>query len=292
MNARQLTVTLSLISCFASAQTPAPQPATPADAKATPPAETTPPPANPPKRKLLKYTPPQDTASGKRLDGDGGSRDEKQYKLPNWLYTLTPQSGKGLTTMAQPSLFTFQDKSANMVYLVKILEPGKPQEIFTYAGTNPAAGIHRVDLSQFDITLKPGVDYEWVVALRPDQKKKSSDLVARGSIRRVEPDAALAEKINSANPADLPAIYAEAGIWYDVLSSLDDQINANRKSKELVTVRNQFLKDAGIDVVNPPKPNPKVGGSGGEGAGAVKPQDPKPKVTASKPRTDGDQGSR
>jgi hypothetical protein len=195
---------------------------------------------------LLKYTPPKDTASGQRIDGDGGSREEKKYKLPTWLYTLTPTSGKGLTTLAQPSLFTFQSEGAKMIYLVTITEPGKAQPLFVYAANNSAAGIHRVDLSQFDVTLKPGVDYEWSVALRPDSKNRSSDLVAKGLIRRIEPDAALAEKIKNAPSSDLPAIYAEAGIWYDALAAISDQIAANPKDQELVALRTGLLEQVDL----------------------------------------------
>jgi hypothetical protein len=253
MNARPIFLVLALTVGCALAQEPASTP--PAAATANPaasspaaaePAAT---PANPPvksKRTLLKYTAPKETAEGKRLDGDGGSRSEKKFKLPKWLYTLTPVTGKGLTTQAQPSLFTFQSEGVPLEYRVTISEPGNAKPLFIYAASSSAAGIHRVDLAEFNVTLKPGVDYEWNVALRADAKNRSTDLIAKGAIRRIEPEAALAQKLKSAPQAEHASIYAEAGIWYDALASISDQIAANRDDKELLELRNGLLEQVAL----------------------------------------------
>jgi hypothetical protein len=242
MNARLLLVTLTTTACCAFAQDPAAAPATPVAPATTTPATPPATPPTPPKRSLIKFNPPKETETGKRLDGDGGSRD-LHGKLPNWLYTLTPTSGKGLTTQAQPSLFTFQSEGVpSLEYRVTISEPSNPKPLFIYAASSSAKGIHRVDLSQFDITLKPGVTYEWTVALRPNPKKRSDDLIARGTIKRIEPSAELTEKLKSAAAADYPAIYAEAGLWYDALAAISDQIAANPKDKELVEMRDSLLQ--------------------------------------------------
>jgi len=247
MNARLLLVALSSTSCAVLAQDPAsakPAAGTPAAESAAPANPTTPPanPPTPPKRTLLKYTPPKETVAGKRLDGDGGSRNEQKYKLPKWLYTLTPTSGKGLTMSAQPSLFTFQSDGVPLEYRVTISEPSNPKPLFIYAASSSAAGIHRVDLSQFNITLKPNVDYQWNVAIRPDAKNRSSDLIAKGAIKRIEPPAEVAEKLKTAPSADYAAIYAEAGLWYDALAAISDQIAANPQDKELVQMRDSLLQ--------------------------------------------------
>jgi hypothetical protein len=143
---------------------------------------------------------------------------------------------------AQPSLFTFQSEGVPLEYRVTISEPKNPNPLFIYAASSSAAGIHRVDLSQFNITLKPGVDYQWNVAIRPDPKNRSSDLIAKGSIKRIEPPAEVAEKLKTAAPADYAAIYAEAGLWYDALAAISDQIAANPGDKELIELRDGLLQ--------------------------------------------------
>src|SRR5207247_438581 len=94
--------------------------------------------------------------------------------------------------------------------------------------------------------LTPGVEYQWVVALVTDPENRSSDLVASGVIKRVEPTADLKGKITNAAPASLAAVYAEAGIWYDALSVLSDQIEAQPENKSLRETRSGLLRQVGL----------------------------------------------
>jgi hypothetical protein len=228
---------IALLSTFSGALAQDPAPVTP--------------PANPPatsgRRPSLKYNVPKEVAAGERRDGDGGSRGD--FQIPRLLTTLVPTSGKGLTTQAQPSLFTWQSEPARMGFVVTVTEPGKAQPLFVFGANGSATGFHRVDLAAYNITLAPNVDYEWSVAVRPDPKNRSADLFATGKIRRIEPDAALAEKIKNAAPADLAYVYAEAGIWYDALAAISDQLVANPKDKELVALRNGLLEQANLGKV-------------------------------------------
>jgi hypothetical protein len=90
------------------------------------------------------------------------------------------------------------------------------------------------------------VEYQWVVALINDPDNRSTDLVASGVIKRVEADPELKEKIARASPADLPDVYAEAGIWYDALSLLSDEIEAHPDDKALRQTRADLLRQVGL----------------------------------------------
>lgn len=260
-----LTALLSTL-CAAIAQDPAP-PAAAAAPETAPPTK--------PKRPSLKYNVPKEVAAGERRDGDGGSRGNEAglAPIPRWFTTVVPASGKGLTTLAQPSLFTWQSDTARMAFLITILEPGKAQPVFGYGANNLGKGFHRVDLSQFDVNLKPGIEYQWKAALRPDQKNPSKDLFVEGTIKRIEPDATLKEKIEKAAPGDLPAVYAEAGLWYDALGALQDQIAANPKDKELIAMRDAFLNDANLGKVTGKEKVPdRVAGDSRGGSGGTTPK--------------------
>ena len=242
------TLLLTMVLAVASGLS-AQEPATPPKSteKPEPPAAEAP---KPRKRSLLKYTPPKDTASGQRIDGDGGSRSgDKNIKLPNYLCTLTPKTGPALTVQEDPSLFSYLSDPVNMEFRVTINEPKQSKPAFIFAVSQCAAGIHRVNLADYGVTLKPGVEYKWTVAVRPDQKNRSQDLPATGLIKRIEPNPVLVEKLKAAPHADHAAIYAEAGIWYDALSALADQIAANPDDDELQTIRADLLKAAGLDKV-------------------------------------------
>ncbi len=219
------------------------------------PAPTTPatPPTPPkPKTGLFAYKPPKSAGTVERKDGDGASRAKITLSngatmiLPD-LYVLTPKQGVALTTKAQPSLFTYQTAMCPVEYRVTIMEPGQPEAAFIYAVSRTATGVHRVDLSEFDVNLKPGVEYKWVVVFRPEPASPSKDLEANGRIMRVNPDPALAEKLKTAAPDELAAVYAEAGIWYDALAAISDQIAANPGDKDLQAMRTNLLKQVNLD---------------------------------------------
>jgi hypothetical protein len=70
--------------------------------------------------------------------------------------------------------------------------------------------------------------------------------VASGVIKRVETSDDLKKKIAGASPASLPGVYAEAGIWYDALSVLSDQIDAQPENKSLRETRTDLLRQVGL----------------------------------------------
>ncbi len=112
--------------------------------------------------------------------------------------------------------------------------------------TTGAPSVRVTGLSEHGAKLTPGVEYQWVVALVTDPNNRSSDLVASGVIKRVEPAADLKEKIAKATPASLPGVYAEAGIWYDALAVLSDQIEAQPENKSLRETRSDLLRQVGL----------------------------------------------
>jgi hypothetical protein len=103
-------------------------------------------------------------------------------------------------------------------------------------------------LSDHDVKLVPGVEYQWVVALITDPDNRSSDLVASGVIKRVESSSELRQKLAQATPTSLPSVYAEEGIWYDALSALSDQIDAHPEDAALGATRADLLRQVGLKV--------------------------------------------
>src|SRR5215831_15935194 len=177
-------------------------------------------PAAPP---AVKFRPPTTGTSSVRVTG--GSRGTGTNEVV--LDVLAPDE-IGITTQEQPSLFWYQSKPANARFELTLLQDQKVKPIIqVQMERSTAAGIQRLKLSEQNVKLAPGVEYQWVVALVTDPDNRSKDLVASGVIKRIEPAADLKVKIASAAPAALPAVYAEAGIWYDALSVLSDQIDAH-----------------------------------------------------------------
>jgi Domain of Unknown Function (DUF928) len=153
----------------------------------------------------------------------------------------------GVTTQEQPSLFWFQSKPAEARFELTLLQENKVKPLVqVMVERSTKSGIQRLKLSDHGVKLSPGVEYQWVVALITDSDNRSSDLVASGVIKRVEPTDDLKRKVAGAPAETLAAIYGEAGIWYDALALLSDQIDAHPEDKALREVRSDLLRQVGL----------------------------------------------
>ncbi len=197
----------------------------------------------PARRSLLKYTPPKSAAGGARIDGDGGSRGTGP-KLPS-LYVLAPNH-TALTTREQPSLFWFQTGSSNTRFELTLTEPKNPKPLLRVGTEKADAGIHRASLAKQKVTLKAGVPYKWTVAWVPDPANRSMDVIASGTIQRIEPDAKLTSALADAKGLDKAAAYAQSGIWYDALEVVSNEIDSAPKDKSLHAQRAALLDQAGL----------------------------------------------
>ncbi len=174
----------------------------------------------------------------------GGSRGTGDAAIT--LDVLAPDE-IGLTTQEQPSLFWFQSKPAEAKFELTLLQENKVKPIVqVLIERSSKAGIQRLKLSEHGARLVPGVEYQWVVALVTDADNRSKDLVASGVIKRIEPAPDLKDKITKASPASLAGVYAEAGVWYDALSVLSDEIDAHPESKDLRQTRVDLLRQVGL----------------------------------------------
>lgn len=228
MKTLPLIIAAAFLATHASAQTAA------EPAKAAPPAK---------KRSLFDYTPPKNVTTGTRIDGDGGSRG-KGEKLPS-LYVLAPNH-TALTTREQPSLFWYQTAAANTHFELTLTEPKNPKPLLKVATDKADGGIHRVSLAKHGVSLKPGVAYKWTVAWVPDAANRSQDVIASGSIQRIEPEAKLTAALADAKGLEKAAVYAQHGIWYEALETVSNEIDAAPKNKELHAQRAALLDQAGL----------------------------------------------
>jgi hypothetical protein len=174
----------------------------------------------------------------------GGSRGSGDATVT--LDVLAPDE-TGLTTEEQPSLFWYQSKPAKARFELTLTEDEKTKPVFQVNVDRASkAGIQRLRLADQGVKLALGVEYKWVVALVTDPNNRSTDLVASGFIKRIEPSPELKAKIAGASASSVPTIYAEAGIWHDAVGSLSDQIEAQPDNKALVAARADLLCQVGL----------------------------------------------
>jgi hypothetical protein len=103
------------------------------------------------------------------------------------------------------------------------------------------AGIQRLRLADHGIELDPEVEYMWSIALVTDADNRSQDVVSTGFIRRVVRPEALAA--GSRDGVD----FAQAGIWYDALEALSDDVDDHPGDRKARFLRSALLRQVKLD---------------------------------------------
>lgn len=107
----------------------------------------------------------------------------------------------------------------------------------------PVKGIQGLDLAKHNVTLKPGVEYQWSLSIVMDPKQSSQDVVASGVIVRVS-EQELPKTV--ALDKNRPATYEEAQLFYDALQLLVEQITKNPDDKALQQQQLALLEKVGL----------------------------------------------
>ncbi len=194
---------------------------------------------------LLTFKPPMRGAPLTRIGGGVRGPDLNSPILR----VITPQS-TGLTLSAQPILYWFQSKLAPDMQCEFVLNSGEETLVQETLEIAKKPGIQKLDLKYLDVHLEPEVEYEWNIALIPDPQRRTMDVVASGTIQKVKASEELMRQLAQADSVDLPAIYCNAGIWYEAISSLSTQIEEDPESRHLREVRIGLLDQVGLSAVS------------------------------------------
>jgi hypothetical protein len=192
------------------------------------------------------YKPPLRGAPLTRVGG--GTRGVGTAVLA--LNVLAP-SDTGLTTQEKPTIYWFVsqqiDKPVELTITstASLADAAKPVLEITLQPP-VAKGIHALRLADHGVALKPGVEYQWFVAVVNNPAQRSHDVLAGGTIKLAPDAAAVQARIQQSSQAQWPAGYAEAGIWYDAIDQLSRQISADRANRQLREQRAALLEQVGL----------------------------------------------
>ncbi len=189
------------------------------------------------------YKPPLRSAPGGRVGGGTrGTPGRDTFTLS----VLAPDHS-GLTVSDQPALYWFISADISLPVEVTIADPNGTQPLMELRVPGPVKrGVQHVRLAEQGVKLAPGITYRWSVTVVSDPNRRSRDILASGTIERVEPPAGLDASLKGASKATLPSLYAEAGIWYDALAALSELIEASPSDADLLRHREALLAQAGL----------------------------------------------
>jgi hypothetical protein len=194
------------------------------------------------KAPALVYKPPLRGAPGGRVGGGTRGTGREAFVLS----VLAPNH-TGLTTSEQPTLFWFISHPSSYPIELTLVDPDKTDPLIELRLQPPVAeGVHRLRLRDHNVRLAPGTAYQWFVAVVPDGGRRSKDILAGGMIERVTSPAELTEKIARASKAEIPGLYAEAGLWYDAIGTLGELLDQAPDDTALQAQRSALLRQIGL----------------------------------------------
>ncbi len=176
----------------------------------------------------------------------GGSRSDVSTTLPI-IALLSPES-TGYTVSAQPDLYWFisGEWKGPVRYVLDNEDEDEPLLDETVDSFSGKTGIHALSLKQYEVKLKPDVEYQWTISLIVDPDNYSGNIVANGAIQRVEAPSDLSEQLQ----ADTPHfVYAEQGFWFDAIATLSHLIDSSPQNKSLRRQRANLLEQVNLPTV-------------------------------------------
>lgn len=192
-----------------------------------------------------RYQPPADAKPGGRIDGTVRGH---QGDVPT-VFVLAPKDHIGLTMEAQPSLYWYLSEPTTHPLTFTMTTAEAIQPLVEMVLDPPReAGVQEIDLKKLGMILKTGLTYRWFITLTLDPDSPSSDIVAGASVERVNFVEAQLIYLPAAQARD-PVALAKAGLWYDTLEAVSQQIQDLPDDEHLRQQRAALLEQVDLPQV-------------------------------------------
>ena len=205
---------------------------------------------------VKQYVPPSNRERLQRTEG-GGSRGCTNA-APVSLSLLTPKDHIARTVSAHPTFLWHISDATSAPLVFTLTERGANQPIFQQQLKADRAGIMRLEVPQTAPALVEGKEYRWTVTLMCSEKRPSENVYARAWIERVATPSDLNQKLASvSSDRESPSerlrqralIYAQSGLWYDAVATLDRVRTANPTEKQAANLFVSLLEQVGLNQV-------------------------------------------
>jgi hypothetical protein len=192
----------------------------------------------------------------------GATRGDECLLKDDSLVALVP-AYVGATTAEYPTVYWYMPQTSASVAEF-MLQDANQQNVYVYYTyyllAKSAKGmventprIMSLSLPAFSniSPLKIGQEYKWSLWLTcGDPIDKSGLPYVEGKIKRVAADPALVRRISQATPQDRVALYADARLWYETLSTLIELQRDRPNSTEVAEALDKLLTSVGLDKIS------------------------------------------
>jgi len=172
-----------------------------------------------------------------------------QYSLEKLLVALIPPNNWGLTFADRPTFFFYIPKtSAKAVEFV--LEDDDLNRVATInRSVKETPTIVSLTPDETTPTLATGQEYQWALSLVCGAEGELRDPLVTGRVRRIQPDPALASKLQTATQVEQVKLYAASGIWYEAVTTLARLQRTQPNDPRLASSWTELLRSVGLEAI-------------------------------------------
>ena len=203
--------------------------------------------ANTNTNKSRNYNPPSSEKIDQRRTVGSGSRSHCQSPLVKDSLTLLVPSEEVVhyTTSSNPSFYVYAKTSVTVPlrFDLVIPEPINDNPLVEKILPISRPGVYQIKLPT-QVKLETERVYVWQIGIPCSNNPQQINQVLQAAVKRVPVSDQLAHRLQLADsPLEEAQIYASSGIWYDALSSADDQDPEPAKSVNYVQI---LVQEVGI----------------------------------------------
>ena len=191
---------------------------------------------------VLQFQPPETDSPTRRVGGHvRGAGDP----LPT-VMNLAPIR-VGLTIAEHPVLYWYLSGQSDYPMEISLIGGRSVEPLLEISIEPPVeSGVHAVRLADYGVALESGQTYEWFVALISDEEVRSKDVVSGAAIKRIDTSPQLEARLAGAGPQQWTRIYAEEGLWYDLVDTLSEAIRIAPEDTALRASRANLMEQVSL----------------------------------------------
>ncbi len=178
----------------------------------------------------VEYKPPARGAPKARV---GGSTRGMMSALT---MTVIAPDHTGLAASEQPELFWYISQPVQQPVEFMLVPVDASDPLIQTAIPVRDAGIQRINLADYKVKLKPGVEYQWLITYAAKPGSRAKDAITGGRLMVERPTGKLATYTD----------FAAAGYWYDAFARLRSELAKRPGDGALAAAQQSLLDQAGL----------------------------------------------
>ena len=196
----------------------------------------------------VNFKPPNVTAPGNRQGGT--HRGSKLCPAGLSITPLVPPTNIGLTLTESPTIFVYVPQTSAEIEFT-LLSENEDKVVYEKTFKLDKSGIVGVNVPATgdNKSLEVGKRYVWSFSMVCDPDDRSADLVVKGFMQRIEPQATLKSDLVNPDPMSRLNVYAKNGIWYETLATLAQMRRQTPGDAKLTAQWMQLLQSQGLESV-------------------------------------------